>query len=335
MGINRTFKEVNDYAAAIQHQIGATAAAVYVIQKDSVVNEWYAGFHGAVERSRKVDEYSQFNVGSVRKTYLALAISLLIEQGEIGGIDDEIGTYLPSPDALLVQGTTLRHLLTHTHGLHTVDGKLIRKFPSGQSWYYTNTGIHMLIELVTARAGRNLADYMREHVFLPMGLTETGWRTASHEQLVYNMYDEPDARVGPNWSPAGDQSNLFTSARELAAWGDFHLRRGWHNGRQIIPEAVFDRITAVQTPNTLPGHLPRHGFIWWMQHHSPLNEIGERLPPGAFQMLGITGCACLAIPECEAVAVRMYNQLHNPPGYDYLADIRRFGDLVYERLTRG
>ncbi|MFC4102317.1 hypothetical protein [Paenibacillus xanthanilyticus] len=50
------------------------------------------------------------------------------------------------------------------------------------------------------------------------------------------------------------------------------------------------------------------------------------------QMLGITGCACLVVPEYDAVVVRMYNQLRNPPGYDYLRDIRQFGNLAGEGL---
>lgn len=88
------FQSLNDYVCSIQTQIGATAAATYIIKDYSVVNEWYSGRHDSVSDSRLVDEKSQFNVGSARKTYLGLAISLLIGQGKIKSIDEEIGTYL-------------------------------------------------------------------------------------------------------------------------------------------------------------------------------------------------------------------------------------------------
>ncbi|WP_221469539.1 hypothetical protein [Cohnella nanjingensis] len=59
-----------------------------------------------------------------------------------------------------------------------------------------------------------------------------------------------------------------------------------------------------------------------------MNEIGEQVPERSCQILGITGCACLVMPAYDAVAVRMYNQLANPNGYDYLRDIRTFGNLA-------
>ncbi|ETT39351.1 penicillin-binding protein [Paenibacillus sp. FSL R7-269] len=44
---------------------------------------------------------------------------------------------------------------------------------------------------------------------------------------------------------------------------------------------------------------------------------------------GEANLACLVIPEHRLVAVRMYNQAGpNPPGYDYLEDIKAFGDKV-------
>jgi hypothetical protein len=61
----------------MQKDIGATAAATYIIKSNAVVNEWYSGRHDFSEQSRAVDERTQFNVASIRKTYLALAISLL------------------------------------------------------------------------------------------------------------------------------------------------------------------------------------------------------------------------------------------------------------------
>lgn len=60
-----------------------------------------------------------------------------------------------------------------------------------------------------------------------------------------------------------------------------------------------------------------------------ISGIGSTLPSGTYQILGITGCACLVIPDHKIVAVRMYNHAEpNSPGYYYLEDIRSFGDQV-------
>jgi hypothetical protein len=90
----------------------------------------------------------------------------------------------------------------------------------------------------------------------------------------------------------------------------------------------------LQTP-VIPSKLPKHGFIWWLQDDHTHNQMGPNLPEGSYQVLGITGCVCLVIPKNKAVVVRMYNQTNNPEGYNYLEDIRGFGDQVNSLLRRG
>ncbi|BBI30947.1 hypothetical protein KCTCHS21_03460 [Cohnella abietis] len=232
----------------------------------------------------------------------------------------------------IAAGVTLRHLLTHTHGLIEKDGEIIREFRPGEDWAYRNVGINMLIQLVSHVSGQTLSVFMQNQLFENCNLNETGWRTKQHEHLIYSYYEEKDTWVGPNNSDAGDQGNLFISARDLAKWGNLHLRKGYVEGRQIVSQKVFERITTFQTPDNIPAHQPRNGFIWSLQSDSPLSQLGGRLPSCSYQTLGITGCACLVIPKYEAVVVRMFNQLSNPIGYDYLSDIRKFGDLANDLL---
>ncbi|MCU6339955.1 beta-lactamase family protein, partial [Enterobacter quasiroggenkampii] len=108
----------------IQHQISATAAASYILHQQEVVNEWYSGTHDGTGQ-RVVDAASRFNVASVRKTYLAFVVSLALYEGKIRSLDDSITDYIDDciditdqQMAAMLCGTTIRHLLTHTHGLH-------------------------------------------------------------------------------------------------------------------------------------------------------------------------------------------------------------------------
>jgi CubicO group peptidase (beta-lactamase class C family) len=326
------FQSLNDYVYNSQIAIGATAAATYVIVNNVVVNEWYSGRHDCSEPSRLVDVNTQFNVASIRKTYLGLAISILIEQGLIESMDDHIDKYL-SEYKHVARGVSLRHLLTHTHGLREKEGTIVREFPTGEDWAYRNLGIIMLFQLVRQLSGQTLSAFMKENVFELYKLNETGWRTESHEHLIYNYYEDKDTWVGPNNSSAGDQSNLFVSAKDLAMWGYIHLRKGCLDGKQLLPQSVFERVVTLQTPKTVPVHLPRHGFIWWLQSDTPLNQLGERLTSCSYQVLGITGCVCLVVPKYDAVVVRMYNQLNNDNEYDYLNDLRQFGNLSNDLLS--
>lgn len=82
------FDSLNQNVFEIQNLVASSAAAVLIIQNGVVVNEWYSGRHDHSEHSRKVDAKSQFNIGSIRKTYLGFAISLALQEGRIKSLDD-------------------------------------------------------------------------------------------------------------------------------------------------------------------------------------------------------------------------------------------------------
>ncbi|MBE9913696.1 beta-lactamase family protein [Paenibacillus donghaensis] len=313
------FESLNQYVFETMNVISASAAAVLIIQNDIIVNEWYCGYHDNTENSRKIDERSQFNIGSIRKTYLGLAISLALFEGRIKSLNDFVSDYLDDLDEEIITGTTIRHLLTHTHGLYSPSRRM---FPAGTDWKYNNAGVNLLIRIVQKAFGRPLAAVIEEKVLAPYGLSETGWRKENSENLVW-----------VNETYAGEQggeANLFVSTRELGLWGYLHLTKGYFQGKQILPESIFEEVVKIITPTTLDETLPRNGFFWWVQDRSRnMSELRGQLPKGSFQSLGIFGNAVLVIPEFNAVAVRMLNQTErNPAGYDYLRDIQTFGNIV-------
>ncbi|MRX73826.1 serine hydrolase [Bacillus lacus] len=312
------FSSLNQYVVQKQKEIGATAAAVYILKKGIAVNEYYAGNQGKTPGSRTTDEKTLFPLASIRKTYLGLAISLLIEEGKIKSLNDSIEDYLD----ITAPRVTLRHLVTHTHGLDQQDKQLLSAFAPGTQWMYNNSGVDLLIELIQKLTDQTLHDYVAKNIFTVYQLTETHWKTEAKEYMA-----EWPRKISGNSSV-----NFYASARDLAKWGCIHLNHGRFMGKQLLPRSVFERVVMSQTPSDLPKHFPRNGYFWWLQHPTPLNQLGEALPEDAYLILGISGCACLVIPSLQAVAVRMYNQTENPSGYNYLEDIRQFGNLVAYHL---
>jgi CubicO group peptidase (beta-lactamase class C family) len=157
-----------------------------------------------------------------------------------------------------------------------------------------------------------------------MEFKQTGWCKEQNDKLVW--LNEQYA------NDQGTEANLFMSTRELAYWGYLHLNKGVIDGKQILAEEIFKQTTSIISPADLKHELPRNGFFWFVQDEPRSStELGHKLPSGSFQSLGATGCACLVIPKYNTVAVRMYNQNGpNPEGYDYLKDIKTFGNLVCE-----
>ncbi|WP_036666711.1 serine hydrolase domain-containing protein [Paenibacillus sp. UNC217MF] len=326
------FAALNEYVERIQHQISATAAATYILHEQEVVNEWYSGTHDRAGQ-RIVDAASRFNVASVRKTYLGFVVSLALYEGKIRSLDDSITDYIDDDYlditdqqmAAMLSGTTIRHLLTHTHGLHHSNRRL---FSAGTDWAYNNMGVNILIKLMEKLYEKPFVHVLEETVFHPCGFTETGWSKERDDNLVWLHEEYTDDQ--------GNDGDLFVSARELARWGQLHLDKGMYEGTRIIPTEVFELATSICTPPQLETHLPRNGFFWFVQDiPRAASELGDQLPGGSFQSLGITGCACLVIPKYQTVAVRMYNQQGgNPASYDYLEDIKTFGNMVCNMIEK-
>ncbi|KEO81568.1 serine hydrolase domain-containing protein [Tumebacillus flagellatus] len=295
------------YVERVQRQIGATASALYIWRQGDVM-EWYNG--------TDIGPSSRFHVHSVRKSYIGLALALAQEDGKIGSLDDRVSDYLTYEN---LDSTTLRHLVTNTHGMHTEpDGRIVRDHPPGKGWQYVNTGIDMLLELIRQQTGQSVSELLQERVLKPNGFRETGWETCVSDEmnLVPDAFDN-----GTEQFQLKPDCNLYVSARELARWGLLHKEQ----------LGVFGRATSVQTPKLLDEDLPRQGYGWYVQDEfCARSEIGEHVPRGSFQILGVNGCAVLVIPALDMVAVRMYNKIGNPPGYYYLRDIRDFGNLAVQ-----
>lgn len=316
---NDKYLALTNHVIKAKNQISSSAAATFIIHNDTIVHENYFGSYENNSKIHSVIPSTRFNVASVRKSYIGFAISLALYQNKLSSIDDYISDYLNDLNLDAVKGVKIRHLLTHTHGLKNDHEKL---FPPGTNWNYNNVGINMLIRLIRKLFEAPLSEVMQKYVFKPCNFVETGWCKNRDECLIWLNEEYANDQ--------GEEANLFVSTRELAFWGYLHLNGGLVNGQQIVPKEVIEQATTNQSPANLDDILPRNGFAWWIQDKPrAISEIGHTIPSGSYQIIGITGCACLVIPEHRLVAVRMYNQVApNPLGYNYLEDIRAFGDKV-------
>lgn len=140
-----------------------------------------------------------FEPGSVSKQVTAAATILLALDGKLS-LDDDVRKYIPElPDYGEV--VTIRHLLNHTSGLrdwgsvagiegwprtrrahthvHVLDilsrqGSL--NYRPGDFYSYTNSGYNLQAILIGRVAGMPFAEFTRERIFEPLGMTRTSWR---------------------------------------------------------------------------------------------------------------------------------------------------------------
>lgn len=178
---------------SILNQYQLPGAVIGIIHKDSVL--YLNGFgYANIKEKRRVDTDSTlFRLASISKTFTAIAVLQLVEQGKIDLYKD-VNNYLP-PDIQLKstfrKPVTLFNLLTHTAGL---DDRYISKtsktpyepnylknylrghmpqrvYPPGLLYSYSNYGIALAGYIVERQSGQSFADYLKQNVLETLGMS--------------------------------------------------------------------------------------------------------------------------------------------------------------------
>ena len=189
--------------AEILNRRPAVGLAVGVVRDGALAFFSGHGFADIPSRT-PVTEDTVFRVGSLTKTFTAVAVMQLVEQGRVD-LDAPANDYLRAfrlvPADPTWRPATVRHLLTHTSGirevLHPWDvgrelfGETVRSermVPSlaryygaglwvgaepGTRWRYTDHGFATLGQLVEDVSGRPFDRFLREDLFAPLGMAHT------------------------------------------------------------------------------------------------------------------------------------------------------------------
>lgn len=164
----------------------------YFFDKDSIIFSFEGGF-ADIKDQRKVTANTTFNCNSVTKTFTALAVLQLAEQGKIS-LDDPISKYLfdfPYP-----KNITVRQLLSHSAGIPnpipirwihspeehaSFDSKaffddIFKKHNKVESnpnekFSYSNLGYVFLGMLVEEVSGQDYSDYVDKNIIRRIGIT--------------------------------------------------------------------------------------------------------------------------------------------------------------------
>ncbi|MDR2163520.1 MAG: beta-lactamase family protein, partial [Clostridiales Family XIII bacterium] len=165
-----------------------------IVSKDS--ETLFSGGHGTINSVSKItpDENTVFGIASITKPLTAIGIALLEQRG-ILTYTDTIDKYLDGvPEDK--KAISLHQLLTHTSGItdgvaddteFTEKQELLARisksellFVPGERFEYSNAGYSLLAAIIENAAGKTYADFMREDVFMPLGMTDTGFAGMEH-----------------------------------------------------------------------------------------------------------------------------------------------------------
>jgi CubicO group peptidase (beta-lactamase class C family) len=163
-----------------------------VVEADATLFE-YAGGWADLERQQPMTPDTTLMAYSMTKTFTAIAMLQLVEQGRLG-LDDEIDRYLPDTP-YRGRHITIRQLLDHTAGLpnpiplrwvHLTEeaaefnepaalAQVLADNPKlafepGQKYAYANIGYWLLGSILEVATGEPFVDYVRSNVVQPLGV---------------------------------------------------------------------------------------------------------------------------------------------------------------------
>jgi CubicO group peptidase (beta-lactamase class C family) len=218
----------------------------------------------------------------------------------------------------------------------------------GKKWMY-NTGSDVLGVLIARASGQPLETFLRERIFEPLGMKDTGFSLPerSIERLATAYWNDPatgelglfDAAKGGQWSrspafPSG-AGGLVSTIDDYMAFGEMMLRQGKHGNERILARPTVelmttDHLTPVQksVSGLIPGYFEGHG--WGFGHSVVTRRDDLAKSVGTFGWDGGLGTVWSTDPREEMITILMTQRAWtspNPP--DVCLD---FWTLAYQAI---
>ena len=266
------------------------SVSVAVAKNGKIV--WEESF-GWADREKMIPATSatMYALASLTKPYTSTGVMELVEQHKVD-LNAPINEYLDSaPIAAIVgdvSGATVRRVLCHTSGLpiHSANffangGQIppmadtIRRYgvlvnPPGQYFNYSNLGYGALGYMTSLVAHRDWSDYMRDKVFLPLGLLHTSVNIGSGlEAYAAARYDNQNRRL-PNFAAdTPGASAIWASAHDVMRFGMFQLKDHLADQQRILSDSTLDLMKepatgGVPSAGTMLGQKS-YGLGWFIE----------------------------------------------------------------------
>lgn len=223
--------------------------SVLVAHQGSKVYNKSFGYASFIDSQEFDQQHNIFQLASVGKQFTAVAILMLHERGALH-IDDTVARHIPN---FPYENITVRQLLNHTSGIqnyfYLIDNywkeerlptyddvleffnkrSLPLNFTPGRRFSYSNTGYVFLAMLVETVTGISFADFVRNHIFNPLGMNHSfvlqsgaeedialveGQRAIGHERRGRFLRPFP---IDFNDGVSGDKG-IFSCTEDLLTW---------------------------------------------------------------------------------------------------------------------
>ena len=276
------FESIRASILSQMQQRNVPSIAVAVAQGDHII--WEQGF-GWADREKLIpaDANTMYSLASISKPLTATALMTLTAAGKID-LDKPVNDYLGDSKIRARIGNaddaTVRRVANHSSGLPehfqffyrneswrapSFDETILRfgnliTLP-GEQFQYSNLGYGVLSDIICRVSGKSFADYMRQEVFLKLGMTRSAvgndTALAQYEAIRYDGKDATPIVYYDTDHPGA--SEIYSSAHDMALFGMFSLKAHLPSQSAILPDALID---VMQKPSIFFSPGAGYGIGW-------------------------------------------------------------------------
>lgn len=329
-----SYDAIDAYIEVLMHRLKIPGVSLAIVEGDAIVH--MRGFGQARPDGEAPAPQTPFIIGSLSKSFTALAVMQLVEAGQIE-LDGPVQNYLPwfqVADPQASAQITIRHLLNQNSGLPTSVGEIqLANFddspdaaerqaralsalkltrPIGSKFEYSNANYNLLGLVIEAASGESYAKYIQKHIFNPLGMNHSYTSQAiakqnglavGHQYWFTNPFAVPDMPV-PQGSLATGQ--LISSAEDMARYLIALLNGGRYGEVQILSEAgIAELHQGVAEFSQMGVSFGKYGMGWFVDESGSTKMVwhnGTTPDFGSFMAL---------LPEQNKGMILLFNANHH------------------------
>ncbi|MFF7719865.1 serine hydrolase domain-containing protein [Streptomyces luteogriseus] len=280
------------------------------------------------------DENVQYRIGSITKTFTAVLVLRLRDEGALD-LGDPLEKYLPGTG---VGEATVAELLAHTGGLAAetpgpwwerspgslrpeladVLGERPLLTPPGRRFHYSNPGYALLGALIEKLRGAPWEDVLRREVLEPLGLHRTsvrpqaphagGWAVHPWADV---MLPEPTEDLG-RMAPAGQ---LWSTTGDLARFAVFLV----NGDERVLSAESLREMRTPAAPHEAADVASGYAYCLGMEIR---RRNGRSLVGHTGSLPGFLACLMISV-EDDVAAIALANSTSGPLLFAVAADLVR------------
>jgi CubicO group peptidase (beta-lactamase class C family) len=291
--------------------------------------------------SAAVTDSTLFDLASITKVVATTTAAMILEEEGRLDLDRTVASYLPEFADSAKQAITVRMLLTHRGGLEAfaalyrtyrgrqqyleqINARPLRAVP-GTTTVYSDWDLILLQLIIERITGQELDAFVRDRIFAPLGMRETGFRPGVPRDRIAAT-ERDTARGGLIWGEVHDpnawaiggvagHAGLFGSARDLAVFAQMLLNGGEYGAVRILRPQTIARWTAPQVAGSSRA-------LGW-DTPSGESSAGRFFSTRSFGHTGYTGTSMWVDPERGLFVILLTTRVNPTAENQKQAPLRR------------